>query len=152
LAELLERHGRELLAAGNAALVLTAADAIGTADRTFTVDLLEGQAHQLRGDWDRAVVRLGRLVPADGPVPPEVAWRLGLIHHLRGELSEALAMYRRGLATAGGTDATTVYLALCAAWGAGAAWLCGVVGEARDLVERAEALADASGDHAAWAA
>ncbi|MFS8521706.1 MAG: hypothetical protein FWJ87_10095, partial [Micromonosporaceae bacterium] len=152
LAELLERHGRELLAAGNAALVLTAAEGIGAADRTPTVDLLEVQAYQVRGDWDRAVTLLTRLVPADGPVPPEVAWRLGLIHHLRGELPQALAVYRRGLATPDGGADATADLALCAAWGAGAAWLCGEVDEARRLVERAEDLLATSRDHAALAA
>jgi DNA-binding SARP family transcriptional activator len=43
-------------------------------------------------------------------------------------------------------------LALAAAWGASAAWLCGEVDEARRLAGRAAKLAAASGDHAASSA
>jgi ATP/maltotriose-dependent transcriptional regulator MalT/DNA-binding SARP family transcriptional activator len=152
LVELLERHGRALLAAGNVTLVLTAVAAVAGAARTPAVDLLEGEAQQIRGDWDRAVVCLRRLVPDGGPVPPAVAWRLGLIHHMRGELSEALAVYRRGVAQSDPPAGPASDHALAAAWGASAAWLCGEVEEARDLAERAAALAARSGDHSALAA
>src|SRR5690606_26797782 len=66
-------------------------------DRGPALDLVEGEAHQVRGDWDSAVDRLSRLVPDDGSVPVAVAWRLGLIHHQRGDLPTALRLYRRGL-------------------------------------------------------
>jgi DNA-binding SARP family transcriptional activator/DNA-binding CsgD family transcriptional regulator len=159
LAELLDRHGQALLSAGNVSLVLTAAAAVDAAARTPAVDLLEGEAHQIHGDWDRAVVCLRRLVPGEGPVPPAAAWRLGLIHHMRGELSDALDLYRRGLADSGprgraegDPSAGMRDLALTAAWGASAAWLCGQVDEARSLVGRAAGLAARSGDHSASAA
>jgi ATP/maltotriose-dependent transcriptional regulator MalT/DNA-binding SARP family transcriptional activator len=158
LAELLDRHGQVLLAAGNVTLVLAAAGAVDGAARTPAVDLLAGEAHQIRGDWDQAVVFLRRLVPGEGPVPPAVAWRLGQIHHMRGELSEALALYRRGLPPPAEVEAADPPagrvrdLALVAAWGASAAWLCGEIEEARSLAGRAAALAARSGDHSASAA
>ncbi|HZN17963.1 MAG TPA: BTAD domain-containing putative transcriptional regulator [Micromonosporaceae bacterium] len=150
LARLLEEHGSSLLTAGHAPLVQAAVAAVRPEHRSPAIELVEGEAHQIRGDWDRAVAHLSRLVPAEGPVPVAVAWRLGLIYHMRGELAEALDLYRRGLANPDGGAARD--LALTAAWAASAAWLCGAVEEGRALTERAVALAERSGDDTAAAA
>jgi ATP/maltotriose-dependent transcriptional regulator MalT/DNA-binding SARP family transcriptional activator len=154
IARLLERYGSRLLAAGHSATVLEAVDAVPPAARTAALDLVEGEACQVRGDWDRAVTCLARLIPGDpvaaaDPAPAAAAWRLGLIHHLRGELEPALALYRRGLADAAGADRDR---ALCAAWGAAAAWLTGDVALTGSLLEAAQPYADAAGDHGAFAA
>jgi ATP/maltotriose-dependent transcriptional regulator MalT/DNA-binding SARP family transcriptional activator len=150
IAKLLGAYGPALLASGHVSLVLAAVATVRAEDRSSDLDLLEGEAHQIRGDWDRAVACLGRLVPATGPVPVAVAWRLGLIHHMRGELRSALDLYRRGLAhPAGGAPRDQ---ALAAAWGAAAAWLCGEVPESRALTARAAILAERSDDHTAAAA
>src|SRR5690606_10370446 len=77
LAAALERHGGTLLAAGESATVLAALAAVPEADRSPALDLVEGEACQVRGDWARAVECLSRLVPPQGPVPAAVAWRLG---------------------------------------------------------------------------
>lgn len=81
---------------------------------------LAGIAHQDRGDWERARTVLTE-VAATEAFDASVAWRLGLNHHLRGELEEALAVYERGAAS----DAPAVDAAICAAWAASARWLRG---------------------------
>ena len=106
---LVTRWGPELLRAGEADAVLAAVGQLDPADRTAAVDRLEGDARQLLGDWDGALACYGRAAdqaPAgpgaagaaqgDTPLPAGLAWRMGLIHHLRGELDAALAVYRRG--------------------------------------------------------
>jgi ATP/maltotriose-dependent transcriptional regulator MalT/DNA-binding SARP family transcriptional activator len=150
IAKLLARYGPGLLDAGHVSLVLGAAAAVRPEDRSSDLDLLEGEAHQIRGDWARAVACLSRLVPAEGPVPVTVAWRLGLIHHMRGELRSALELYRRGLAHPASGEPRDQ--ALAAAWAAAAAWLCGEVTESRALTARAATLAERSDDHTAAAA
>jgi ATP/maltotriose-dependent transcriptional regulator MalT/DNA-binding SARP family transcriptional activator len=149
VARLLRAHGPALLAAGHAAAVLDALAVVPEDARTPELDLVEGEACQVRGDWSRAVDRLDRLVPPRGPAPAAVAWRLGLIHHLRGDLDLALDVYARGLADANGADADR---ALAAAWGAAAVWLRGDVERCRRLVAEAGRLATGSGDHRALAA
>lgn len=149
LAAALERHGSALLAAGESAVVLTALAAVPDDDRGPALDLVEGEACQVRGDWERAVACLSRLVPPQGPAPAAAAWRVGVIHHLRGEPTRALDHYRRGLAD---RDAAPRDLALCGAWGAAAAWLLGDVARSRELVAAAQRAAERAGDHAAWAA
>ncbi len=147
LATLLERHGSALLAAGHSGAVVEALGQLPAgrvSPRSPILDLVEGEAWQVRGDWDRAVSCLSRLVPEDGPAPAAAAWRLGLIHHMRGELDRALATYLRGYADPTGDAADR---ALAAAWGSAAAWLTGDVVRCRELAERAGELVD-SGDSA----
>jgi ATP/maltotriose-dependent transcriptional regulator MalT/DNA-binding SARP family transcriptional activator len=147
-ADILERHGSELLAAGHSALVADALASLDAQNRSPVIDLVEGEACQVRGDWDRAVECLTRLVPGEGPVPAAAAWRLGLIHHMRGEPERALELYRRGRDDLDGAPGDR---ALAAAWGAAAAWLMGRTDECRDLVAMAESLA-APADHRVRAA
>jgi tetratricopeptide (TPR) repeat protein len=130
--------------------VLAAAAVVREDDRVPALDLLEGEAYQVRGDWDRAVERLSRLVPDGGAVPVAVAWRLALIHHMRGDLATALELYRRGLSDP--DPAPVRDRALAAAWGAGAAWICGEVEECRRLTVQAAELAERSQDPTASAA
>jgi ATP/maltotriose-dependent transcriptional regulator MalT/DNA-binding SARP family transcriptional activator len=140
LARLLERHGSALLAAGHATAVAAALEHLPADARSPVIDLVEGEACQVRGDWDRAVRCLSRLVPESGPAPAAAAWRLGLIHHMRGEPDRALAVYVRGQADPDGSAADR---ALAAAWGSAAAWLTGDVPVCRELAERATELAEA---------
>jgi len=146
LARLLEQHGSDLLAAGHSAAVAAALEYVPTEARSPVIDLVEGEACQVRGDWDRAVSCLSRLVPATGPAPAAASWRLGLIHHMRGELDRALEMYRRGSADPDGAPADR---ALAAAWGSAAAWLTGDVSACRELAEQAAQLAERATELAA---
>jgi DNA-binding SARP family transcriptional activator len=149
LVDLLTGHGTALLTAGQAGAVQEALAGIAPARRTAAIELLDGEARYLRGEWDRATECLTRLVPADGAVPAAAAWRLGLIQHMRGEPAGALSMYRRGYADPDGSDRDR---SLAAAWGAAAAWLIGDVAACRDLADKAEALAARADDGQALAA
>jgi len=149
VATLLETAGAVLLAGGHAAAVLDALALVPAKDRTPALDLVEGEACQLRGDWDQAVTCLSRLIPDDGPAPAAAAWRLGMIQHLRGEPELALELYVRGRADPDGSAAD---LALTAAWGAAAAWLTGDADTCRALAADGLTLAESTSDHRALAA
>ena len=97
------QSGSELVAAGRVDVVADAAASVPAPLRTDALDLLEGEARQVRGDNDGALVCFRRLIPEDGPVPAAVAWRVGLALHLRGDLAEAFDIYERGL-DGGGTE------------------------------------------------
>ena len=148
LAQLLEAAGEVLIAAGNAALVAEAAAGLPADLRTPGIDLLEGEARQVRGDWAGAQRCLDRLVAGATPVPAAVAWRLGLMHHLRGGLTMALDAYRRGF-DGPGTDRDR---ALLLAWSAAAEWLRGDRAACSDQAHRALVHAERCGDDQAVAA
>ena len=62
---------------------------------TLAVHRLEGDARQLSGDWDGALACYDKAAWRR-PAGPGLAWRMGLIHHLRGDPATALAVYGRG--------------------------------------------------------
>jgi DNA-binding SARP family transcriptional activator len=72
----------------------------------------------------------------------------GLIHHFRGELECAIALYERGVAGPG-TDGEHARIQ---AWAAAAYWLRGDLEACRVLASEAAALADRAGDDVAAAA
>jgi len=111
-------------------------------------DRLLGEAHQLRGDWEEALARLESAAGEAGTIDAGLAWRIGLIHHLRGHLDEALAAYRRGRDDAEPSSD----VALLLAWHASAHWLRGEAETCRALAARAYEVAVASGADRALAA
>jgi ATP/maltotriose-dependent transcriptional regulator MalT/DNA-binding SARP family transcriptional activator len=144
---LLER-GADLLAAGHIEAVVDAASALVGRSRTPTISRLEGEARQVRGDWDGALACFNQVL-SNGEAPDAgIAWRMGLIHHQRGELDRALQVY--GSAVHGG-DGDQADSALLRAWWAAALWLRGDAPRVRQLA--ADALVDAteSGDQRALA-
>ena len=156
LRRVLETRGPDLVSAGYIEPVIEAAASLTGSARSRTIDRLEGEARQVRGDWDGALTLYRRLQRPGAPLEPAVAWRMGLIHHLRGELDDAVAVYAQGSPTAGGGDADAdatqlTDLALLRAWWAAARWLRGDLGEVRELAEAALAAATRSGDHRALA-
>ncbi|MEW5992229.1 MAG: tetratricopeptide repeat protein [Chloroflexota bacterium] len=148
LTDLLLRDGAGLVASGEIDVVVDAVAAIGGGPRAAIVDELEGAARQALGDWDAALACYRRVAAAPGPIPPGVAWRMGLIHHLRGDLDAAVAVYRRGRLD--GTDLPNE--ALVRAWWAGALWLKGEIDDCRRLASEALTVASAAADDAALAA
>jgi DNA-binding SARP family transcriptional activator len=148
VARLLETAGGALLAAGNAALVADAAGSLPGDLRSAAIDLLEGEARQVRGDWAGAQHCLDRLVAGPAPVAAAVAWRLGLMHHLRGDLATALNAYRRGF-DGPGDDRDR---ALLLAWAAAAEWLQGDREACSEHAHQARDHAERSGDDQAIAA
>lgn len=148
LAGLLERNGDRLVASGASAQVAEATARLSETWRTPAIDQLEGEVCHGLGQWDRALACLTRLVPVDGPIPASVAWRLGLIHHLRGDLDVALDIYERGAAE----QEPSTDRALVMAWAAAASWLRGDAVRCRQLAEAAETEARRFEDHKSAAA
>jgi DNA-binding SARP family transcriptional activator len=150
---LVDEWGPDLLRAGEAGAVLDALARVAGADRTAAVDRLEGDARQLAGDWDGAVACYTRAAGDADPLAPGLAWRWGLIHHLRGRLDTALAIYRRGdLAARPAGDPALADQALLVCWTATAHWLQGDTGTCSDLADDAMERAQRSGDDRALAA
>ena len=120
------------------------------ADRSEAVRAL-ARADALRdaGRLDESLAVTREAAAAGAPVAA-VAWRTGVVHHLRGELDDALAAYDTG---AGEDDrGTAADAALVLAWRASARWRRGDrEGVAADA-ERALGLATAGSDERALAA
>ena len=149
LAALMASVGPRLLAAGNVTTVIDACHAIPAALRSSQVEQLEGEARQVQGDWSGALACFERAAAGSGELPAPLAWRMGLLHYLRGHLDDALDVYRRGL---GDAAAEPGEMGLLLAWTATAHWLRGEVAPCRHLADQALSMATASGDHRALAA
>ena len=54
----------------------------------------EIEARFASGDWDGVAAAVGRFPP--GALPPIVAFRAGLVLHLRGRIHDAVDTYTRG--------------------------------------------------------
>ncbi|NJD29064.1 MAG: tetratricopeptide repeat protein [Chloroflexi bacterium] len=148
VARLLEAHGPAMLSGGDVGVVAEAAAAVPADLRSPAIDRLEGQARQIRGDWEGALACFRRVASPGRTIDPGLAWRMGLIHHLRGELDDALATYGRGRSNGG--DARDV--ALLHAWLAAALWLRGDADACRAEARRALEAAGRSRDDEALAA
>ncbi|GAA0591379.1 tetratricopeptide repeat protein [Kribbella sandramycini] len=134
---MLTETGHSMVSGGLAEVVVAAVTALPAEHRDQAMDQLEGEARQVLGDWQGAVECFDRIIEPDGEIPVGVAWRLGLIHHLRGQTDVAIATYQRGrIDGAHPTDE-----ALLQAWWAGAHWLRGEFDECRALVNAAYAAA-----------
>src|SRR5262245_16511911 len=146
---LITSWGHELLQGGETGAVLDAI-ALVEGERPLAVHRLEGDARQLSGDWDGALVCYDRATGGQEALEPGLAWRMGLIHHLRGDLTTALAIYARGDLDAARSDLTDE--ALLVAWTATAHWLRGDGGRCRALADDAMDRARRSRDDRALAA
>lgn len=150
LGRFVARWGSRLLSDGDAELVLAAAERLGPDDRTGEILRVEGEARQLVGDWDGALACFEEAAAGSDPLPAGLAWRTGLIHHLRGDLDTALAVYGRGDLSDRADE--LVDEALLVAWNATAHWLRGDADACRSLAVDAMARARRSGDDRAQAA
>ena len=149
LVGVLTEHGEALVAGGHIALAIEACEAVPAERRSPGIDQLEGEARQVQGDSSGALACFER---ASGDAPTlraALAWRMGVIHYLRGELDTALSLYERGLEDAGADPRDT---ALLLAWAATAHWLRGDVEQCRPIAARAFEVATACGDGRALAA
>jgi ATP/maltotriose-dependent transcriptional regulator MalT/DNA-binding SARP family transcriptional activator len=139
--------GPALLASGASDVVIRVAAWLPPDVTTEPIERLAGQAHQVRGEWDLALERYGRLA-GDGETDAALAWRMGLIHYLRGEPERALEIYERARTGTGEPQDDALLLA----WTAAAHWIRGDVDRCRDHADRALEIATACGDHQALAA
>jgi len=144
------RWGPRLLSDGDAELILAAVEHLGPEDRTGEILRVEGEARQLVGDWDGALACFEGAAAGSDRLPAGLAWRTGLIHHLRGDLDTAIAIYGRG--DLPGRPDELVDEALLVAWNATAHWLRGDADACRSLAGDAMARARRSGDDRALAA
>lgn len=149
LASALRADGQALLAQGRVITVLDGCRALPSALRDATIEQLEGEARQVQGDWPGALACFERAAGTVDPLPAQLAWRMGVIHYLRGELDAALDVDRRGMEDAAAEPGE---MALLLAWTATVHWVRGEVEPCRDLATRALAAAQACGDKRALAA
>jgi ATP/maltotriose-dependent transcriptional regulator MalT/DNA-binding SARP family transcriptional activator len=141
----LRERGETALAAGLARPVVTAIAAVD--EPPDDVVLLEAEALQMLGHWEDAMRRYEVLIPPVGPIPAAVAWRLGFLHHMRGDVEAAFDVYHRGVT---GTGAGSDEAALLG-WTASAHWLRGERDQAKVSADAALALARDTGDSRALA-
>ena len=143
LARFLSDHAPALVIAGATRKVIDAAEPLPHGDRSARLERALGEAHLVRGAWRDAYASFDRAAGKAGHLDPATAWRMGLIHGLRGAYEEALAIY--GKAVIDGTQPAEE--AMLAAWIASAHYHRGEVAASRRAAVRAMACA-AEGDDA----
>ncbi len=145
---ILAEHGGRLLYSGDTAAVLEATNCLPDDLRDGQVLRLHGHALQVRGDWIGALACYQRIAEDEDTLDPGLAWQMGLIQHLRGDIDDAIALYGKGRVD--GDD--TVDKGLLLSWQATAHWLRGEYGACRSLADRAAEVAQACRDPRAVAA
>ena len=148
VAELLRRCGDALLAAGGVDAVLSAADSLPPHLRDAAIEQIIGQARHFRGDWEGAIAAFERAASSAESLTAGIAWRLGLIHVLRGELDDALRAFGRARLDGGPSRDEALVLS----WRASAYWLKGDADACRAIAAGAFAAATAAADPQALAA
>lgn len=139
VATMLDEHAAAMLASG-ATQALTRVAALLPEDRwTAHVDEHVGIARLVGGDWDGALRCFRRAAAGQEVLPAAVAWRMGMIPHLRGDLGQALATYERA-----GPDGEDWEVSLLRSMRAGALWLRGDAAACRAEAEAALELAERS--------
>ncbi|MFC7545133.1 tetratricopeptide repeat protein [Plantactinospora sp. GCM10030261] len=136
---LVQEHGRTLIAAGHAGLIVEAL-------RNRPGDrLMYGEALQVIGDSDAASTVYRELAGPAGPLPAALAWRAGVVDYLRGRPQAAGDYFDRGVRVA---DRDT---AILLGWTAAARWMLGDATGCGRLAAEALALAGALADATALA-
>jgi ATP/maltotriose-dependent transcriptional regulator MalT/DNA-binding SARP family transcriptional activator len=142
LARLLVRRGAMLLMAGAADAVLAAADLLPWDVRDPAVERLVGHACTMRGRLDEAVEAFRRASSDRELLPPGVAFPLVVLHVLRDELEEAVAVHERTCTD--GSDPRNE--ARLHSWLAAVHYYRGDGNAARRVADRAWAIATGAGD------
>ncbi len=147
LARFVSQQGEALLAAGAVRPMLEAIERIPRELRDVEMLLYEAEARQVLGDWEGAAACYEALVPGTGEIPARLAWRLGFLSHMRGDVKTALDVYRRGRRGEGDLANEAALLG----WEASAHWLRGERDEAQGLANEALVLARRADDSGALA-
>ena len=147
IARFISERGGSLLAAGLARQMVETIEKIPGDQRDVEIRLVEAEARQVLGDWEGATACYEDLVPGSGEIPARLAWRLGFLSHMRGDVKSALEVYRRGRLGEGDLANEAALLG----WTASAHWLRGERDEAQSLANDALALARQADDSAALA-
>ena len=64
--------------------------------RTRRIERALGEACLARGEWREALAAFGRAAGQSGHLDAATAWRMGVVHGVRGAYGEALAIYEPG--------------------------------------------------------
>ena len=148
LARFLAEHGGVLVLRGATRQVVDATTAVPTGLRDARIERALGEACLARGEWREALAAFSRAAGQSGRLDAATAWRMGVVHGVRGAYGEALAIYAR--AEVDGTQPADE--ALLEAWIASAHAHRGDVEASRVAAEKAVALAVACDDPRAMAA
>ncbi|HEX5631970.1 MAG TPA: hypothetical protein VFX50_02040, partial [Gemmatimonadales bacterium] len=142
LAAFLDRHAPSMVLAGSTRLVTEAAATLPDASRTARVERACGEAYMVRGDWRSATAAFTRSAAGSDRLTPQTAWRLGLVHGLRGAYDQALEIYARAELTGEApADEAMLY-----AWIASAHYHRGDVAESEAASARSLEIASTAGD------
>ena len=147
VARFVSERGEAMLAAGMARRMVEAIELIPQESRGIEVLLCEGEARQVLGDWEGATACYEAMAPGPGEIPARLAWRLGFLSHMRGDVKSALDTYGRGRRGEGDLANEAALLG----WAASAHWLRGERDEAQSLANEALALARRANDFRALA-
>jgi DNA-binding SARP family transcriptional activator len=139
--------GEAMLTAGMARSMVEAIELVPQKTRSVEVLLYEAEARQVLGDWEGATTCYEAMAPGPGEIPARLAWRLGFLSHMRGDVSTALAVYGRGRRS----DGDLANVAALLGWTASAHWLRGERDEAKSLANEALGLARRANDSRALA-
>lgn len=134
-------HAGAMVDAGAARAVVDAIESVPPGQRSPELERAQAEAYRTLGDAERALAILTRLLGDGETVDAGLAWRAGLIHHLRGEVDRALAVYGRG--DHAGPPAE---VAMLLAWHAAALWVTADLDGSRALAEHALDAATAADD------
>lgn len=148
IAGLLAKRGTEMVASGAVESIIRLAEGLPPRLRDQRIEELLGEAYAVRGDAARALECFHRAAGDSEQLPPGLAWRMGLMHHERGEHEEAMNVFERGRVD-GSLPAEE---ALLLAANASTHLLTGDVESSQKLTARALASAEASADPRALAA
>ncbi|MDP9067810.1 MAG: winged helix-turn-helix domain-containing protein [Actinomycetota bacterium] len=148
IASFLARRGEAILRSGNLQALKEAIDHLPEELRDPGIHQLSGATRHFRGDWESALACFEQVAGERGDLDARLAWRIGMIHHLKGDLRSALVAYQRGRID--GSDLASE--ALLSAWKAGAHWLLGEADACRAAAESSLAAATAAQDGGALAA
>ena len=147
-AAFLVEHGPAMLASGATDGVVAAAAGLPAELRSTAIEQVEGEARQVKGDWQGALECFRRAAGQQRELAPGLAWRTGLIHYMRAELDQALEVFRRARLD-GAPDADQAQLL---AWTATVHFLRNEADACRAAAQRALDAATACGDDHALAA
>jgi ATP/maltotriose-dependent transcriptional regulator MalT/DNA-binding SARP family transcriptional activator len=148
LARLLREHGSAILRAGAVAPVIRALELVPASREDRSIETLAGEAYQMNGQWEAALARFRDATAGDAELDAQIAWRMGLIHYLRGDLDEAEAAFGRARTDLGRSPDE----ALALAWHATVDWLRQDLEGCRAKADRAFEIAAATDDAQALAA
>ena len=147
LTRFMSERGESMLAAGMARRMVDAIERIPEPSRGDEIRLYEAEARQVLGDWEGAMACYEAVAPETGDIPARLAWRLGFLSHMRGDVKGALDTYRRGQRGHGDLADEAALLG----WAASAHWLRGERDEAQSLANEALTLARRANESGALA-